>query len=101
MAALHPDIHASLKSLSQELGITSRYLSQTKFLLDIPFCFESLSWQLGFSKLGGRYACPDILVPDAHFVPLLHSEEVLAAYLKAEELQQRGLTLLVKALLTR
>ncbi len=101
MDVLHPDIHALLKDLSGCLNVTSRYLSKTSFLLNIPYCLESLTWQLTFAKLGVRHACPDILVPDTQFTPLIHSDRVQAAYLGASDLQQRGLTRLVKELLDR
>ena len=101
MDVLHPDIHALLKDLSSCLNVTSRYLSRTSFLLNIPYCLESLTWQLTFARVGARHACPDILVPDAHFTPLTHCERVQAAYLGTSDLQQRGLTRLVKELLDR
>lgn len=99
MNALHPSIHASLKDLSDQLAITCRYLSETKFLLNIPFCYEILTWHLSFAKPGAKHLCPDILVPDADFTPLLRSERTLAACLRAQDEQQRGLTLLIKELL--
>ena len=101
MDVLHPDIHALLKDLSGCLNVTSRYLSKTSFLLNIPYCLESLTWQLTFAKVGVRHACPDILVPDTQFTPLIHSDRVQAAYLGTSNLQQRGLTCLVKELLDR
>ena len=99
MNALHPDVHASLKDLSETLRITSRYLSQTRFLLTIPVCFESLTWQVSFTRAGACHTCADILVPDAQFAPLLRSERVLSACLNAHDVQHRGLTSYVKELL--
>jgi len=99
MNALHPDIRASLKNLSEALGITSRYLSPSKFILNIPFCFETLTWQLSFSRPAASQ-CPDVLVPDQQFAPVLRSETVVAACLNAHDVQQRGLTQYVKELLT-
>ena len=87
MDVLHPDIHALLKDLSSCLNVTSRYLSKTSFLLNIPFCVESLTWQLTFARVGVRHACPDIIVPDTQFTPLIYSDRVQAAYLGASDLQ--------------
>ena len=99
MNALHPDIHASLKDLSDALGITSRFLSQTSFLLTIPVCFESLTWQVSFAQTGASCTCADILVPDEHFAPLLRSEKVLTACINAHDAQHKGLTHCVEELL--
>ncbi len=99
MNALHPDVHASLKGLSQALGITCRYLSQTRFLLSIPVCFENVTWQISFTRAGASHTCADIVVPDEHFAPLLRSEKVLAACLIAHDVQHRGLTNYVEELL--
>lgn len=99
MNALHRDVHASLKDLSEALGITSRYLSHTRFLLDIPLCFESLTWQVSFTRAGASHTCADLIVPDAHFAPLLRSGKVLAACLCADDMQQKGLTRYIKELL--
>jgi hypothetical protein len=99
MNVLHPSIHASLKSLSDQLAITCRYLSDTKFLLNIPFCQEVLTWHLSFAKPGAKHLCPDILVPDADFAPLLRSEKTLPARLCAKDVHQKALTLLFKDLL--
>ncbi len=99
MSALHPDVHGSLKGLSEGLGITCRYLSQTRFLLTIPVCFENVTWQISFTRAGASHTCADIIVPDAHFAPLLRSERVLAACLIAHDVQHGGLTNYVKELL--
>ena len=96
---MHPSVYKSLDVLSKELGVIARYLSATKFLLQLPYCAEILHWQLSFSRVGAER------VPDFHFleedwIPLLQSQQV-AACLQHWTLEQDRLLELVRQLLSR
>lgn len=96
---IHLEIHRSLGILSKQLGVTARYLSATKFLLEIPYCTEVLKWHLAFA-LHGAQRVPDFLFPDDDFLPLLHSTTVLKC-LQDWVHGQQALLSLVQALLDR
>ena len=96
---VHPDIYHSLGVLSKSLGVTTRYLSATKFLLEIPYCTEALRWHLTFSKVGAQRV-PDFVFEDQDFLPLLQSQRVISC-LQNWAHGAESLLLLVQAVLSR
>lgn len=96
---VHPEIYHSLGVLSKSLGVTTRYLSATKFLLEIPFCTEALRWHLTFSKVGAQRV-PDFVFEEEDFLPLLQSKRVTSC-LQSWAQGAQGLLLLVQAVLSR
>ncbi len=96
---VHPEIYRSLGELSKQLGVTARYLSATKFLLELPYCTEVLKWQLTFAQIGAERV-PDFLFEEDDFFPLLQSSTVTSC-LQIGAQEAHSLLLLVRALLTR
>lgn len=96
---VHPEIYRSLEVLSKQLGVTARYLSATKFLLELPYCTEMLKWQLTFAKVGAQRV-PDFLFGEEDFLPLLQSTPVFSCLQKGAQ-DAQSLLLLVRALLSR
>jgi hypothetical protein len=96
---MHPGIYRCLEGLSKQLGVTARYLSATKFLLQIPYCSEMLHWQLSFARVGAQRV-PDFHFPEDDWSPLVQSDDV-SACLENWRLDQESLLKLMHALLSR
>ena len=77
------------------IPITDKILADDTSLLR-----ESLTWQISFTRAGASHTCADIIVPDAHFAPLLRSERVLVSLPQSHMMCSTGvLTNYVKELL--
>ncbi len=96
---VHPEIYHSLGVLSKSLGVTTRYLSATKFLLEIPYCTEALRWHLTFSKVGAQRV-PDLIFEEEDFLPFLQSKTVISC-LQSWTQGAQGLLQLVQAVVSR
>jgi hypothetical protein len=100
--AIPSDILRSLSILAEQpLKITARFLSPTKFLLEIPFGLDQrLLWQLSYSRVGGQHM-PDLLFGDgtADFLPL--QSPAVASCLERWNSDNTQLASLMEAVLDR
>ena len=100
--AIPSDILRSLSILAEQpLTITARFLSPSKFLLEVPFCLDqTLLWQLSYSRVGGQYI-PDLLFGDTatDFLPL--QTEAVSSCLERWDGEDTRLASLMDAVLSR